>query len=522
MAKLKTPDIYNLYKNPFPNPVVEVPTAIPAFIGITEKALSGEDSLSYKPWKITSLTEFQHFFGEAPEHKFILSVAEKPVNDSFFSIESVKDKDGKTTFLSVKNDSVMFSLYYHMVMFFANGGGTCYIVSMGTYDKKETIDKAKVVVALEALKKEPEITMIVVPEAASARDCNEIQTQVLKHCGEMNRFAILDVQPKKDNETMRDQIGIFRTNVGEDYLSYGAAYYPWLNTSVLSDKDIDGTMLTWDYAQKNEDKMVVPDLSAFFNSDSKFPDYFKFVFTDIVKRTKKIMEEKNIPYPPDELAAIKNDLHNAFLRNLPDYQCIVNKIREKLNLLPPSAAMAGLYTTVDNTRGVWKAPANISLKYVNSLTENINFAMQEDFNTLMNGKAVNAICSFPGEGIKVWGARTLDGNSHEWRYVSVRRTIMFLEESLKNAAKMYVLEPNVAATWINVRSMIDNFLCNVWQRSGLAGSTQEDAFKTYVGLGETMIGDDIMNGIMRITVLVALTRPSEFIEITFEQQMQKS
>ena len=101
-------------------------------------------------------------------------------------------------------------------------------------------------------------------------------------------------------------------------------------------------------------------------------------------------------------------------------------------------------------------------------------------------------------------------------------THMFLEESVKNAAKAYVFEPNVAATWMNVRSMIDNFLRSVWKRGGLAGATAEDAYEIHVGLGDTMTAEDILDGIMRVSVLVAITRPAEFIEITFQQQMQKS
>ena len=171
---------------------------------------------------------------------------------------------------------------------------------------------------------------------------------------------------------------------------------------------------------------------------------------------------------------------------------------------------------VDNTRGVWKAPANVSVNYVNSPTENIDNALQEDLNMPMNGKAVNAIRSFTGEGIKVWGARTLDGNSQDWRYINVRRTMIFLEQSVKNAARAY------ANTWINMKCMIENFLRSVWKRGGLAGSTPEEAYEVHVGLGDTMTNDDILEGTMRITVLVAVTRPAEFIEITFQQQAQKS
>ena len=538
---MKTPGVYIVEKSAFPNSVVEAATAIPAFIGITEKAQNGPDSLAGKPWKITSMTEYQQYFGGAPAPEFELSVTDSPdtnSTDTFYSIESAfKDGDGKGKLLKVVDKSGPFSLYYHMVMFFANGGGTCYIVSVGIYDEKAPVDKDKVKNALEEMEKEQEITMVVVPEAASTADCKDIQTQVLAHCGKMmNRFAILDVQPKAENETMDDQIKTFRTNVGANFLSYGAAYYPWLNTSVLSDKDIDGTVLTWNFTGD------APDVALFFDAKSKFPKYFAEAYAEIAKgkknelkekmsadgvvetdeNKKPVMEMQEVPLTDDELAVMKNNLHNALLQNLPGYQYIVNKVKDKLNLLPPSAAMAGLYTMVDNTRGVWKAPANVSVNYVNSPQVTIDNAQQEDLNMPMNGKAVNAIRTFPGEGIKVWGARTLDGNSQDWRYVNVRRTMMFLEESVKNAAKAYVFEPNVAATWMNVRSMIDNFLRSVWKRGGLAGATAEDAYEIHVGLGDTMTAEDILDGIMRVSVLVAITRPAEFIEITFQQQMQKS
>lgn len=100
--------------------------------------------------------------------------------------------------------------------------------------------------------------------------------------------------------------------------------------------------------------------------------------------------------------------------------------------------------------------------------------------------------------------------------------MLFIEESVKNAAKAYVFEPNISNTWLNMKSMIGSFLNGVWKQGGLAGSVPEDAYSVQVGLGETMTQDDVLNGIMRITVLVAITRPAEFIEITFQQQVQKS
>ena len=198
------------------------------------------------------------------------------------------------------------------------------------------------------------------------------------------------------------------------------------------------------------------------------------------------------------------------------------EMRKRLNVLPPSPAMAGIYTRVDNSRGVWKAPANVSLNSVISPTVPVSSAQQEDLNVTAQGKSINAIRSFIGEGTLVWGARTLDGNSLDWRYVNVRRTMIMLEESIRLAAKAMVFEPNVANTWVTIKSMIRNFLTGIWKRGGLAGAVPDDAFSVHVGLGETMTPEDILEGILRVTVLVAISRPAEFIEITFQQQMQKS
>ena len=122
-----------------------------------------------------------------------------------------------------------------------------------------------------------------------------------------------------------------------------------------------------------------------------------------------------------------------------------------------------------------------------------------------------------GKGTLVWGARTL-----EWRYIPVRRTMIMIEPSIRLAAKAYVFEPNVVNTWVTLRSMIENFLTGIWKQGGLAGAVPADAFSVHVGLGDTITPEDILEGILRIRVLVAVVRPAEFIEITFSQQMQES
>jgi phage tail sheath protein FI len=474
---MKTPSVYIVEKNAFPNSVVEAPTAIPAFIGITETALNGTESLSGKPWKITSLTEYHKYFGGAPAPRFELSIVRK---------------EGTTPTLEMKVPELLHTFYYNLRMFFANGGSTCYIVSVGTYSEHKPLSKDAVEKAITALRKEVEVTLLVVPEAVNVPECKDIQQAMLMHCGIMqNRFAILDVpQQKAANETMDMLITRFREEVGSNNLSYGAAYYPWLNTSILADSDITDEMFAW-------------------GENTTFDGVFD-------------AGSQLLTYANANIASAGKEFHNAMMQNWEVYHLTVKKAKEQLNLLPPSAAIAGLYSMVDNSRGVWKAPANYSLTSVNSLAEIISNEQQEELNMPMNGKAVNAIRSFTGDGIKVWGARTLDGNSQDWRYVNVRRTLIFLEESVKNAARAYVFEPNDASTWLNMKCMIENFLTSVWKRGGLAGSVPEDAFSVHVGLGETMTPEDILNGILRITVLVAVVRPAEFIEITFQQQQQRS
>lgn len=575
MGEYKTPGVYIKEKNAFGNSVVEAETAIPAFIGLTEMALNGHDDLTNVPWKISSMTEFVKFFGGAPKPEFKVEVTKyhpkaklvngttepkKAVlrpNNSLFQVdittkgkEIIDSQEYNLSYAFTITSEKKLTLYYQMQMFFANGGGTCYVVSVGGYNTKNLTTDV-VTKALDELKKEREVTMIVVPEAVFCGfdECSNIQQMMMKHCGEVaNRFALLDIHQEKGTTDFQEKV----TN----YFSYGAAYYPWLNASVLSNKDIDESMFTWKDSvfmyggQLAKSDAALVDILLFFCGEQETKKIEKdgifevdgstIEFKDLVpqyidggKITKvedvkdnNVVTGKNvtiIKFSKEKLTdETKKTLYQALFNDSPLFKQAVKAVLAHLNCLPPSAAMAGIYTMVDKTRGVWKAPANVALNYVVSPTEVIDDKAQESLNAPMNGKAINVIRTFRGEGVKVWGARTLDGNSLDWRYINVRRTMLFLEESVRNAARAYIFEPNDASTWINMQCMIENFLRSVWKRGGLAGATPEEAFEVHVGLGDTMTGEDILEGIMRITVLVAISRPAEFIEITFQQQMQKS
>jgi len=519
----KTPGVYLVEKDAFPGSVVEVATAIPAFIGYTEKAEYNGKDLTNKPFRITSFAEYLNIFGGAPTVRFTYGKpAEAPAasGDGENAEESADAKGGEQK--SVLQTKQMFRLYDSMRIFFQNGGAACYICSVGGYDKK--IEKKPLFEGIAPFVKEQEPTIMLVPDAVSlgdAQECADIQNELLAHCNKMqNRFTILDVydgfkEPLECINTFREKV--------TDFLKYGAAYYPWINTSVVASSELSFANIEPEaegegaYATLALDlaKSVVPKIESLNISDD---DAKKLELTPKQKELVSFFKAlSNFDVKKDP-----TDLHNTLTVVCPKYAAMMNTMSEMLNLMPPSAAMAGIYARVDNNEGVWKAPANVGINGVVSPAVNLTNDEQEDLNVPLNGKAVNAIRYFVGDGIKVWGARTLDGNSLDWRYVNVRRTMIMLEESIKQASKAYVFDANTSTTWLTMKNMIGNFLNSVWKRGGLAGATPEDAYEVHVGLGDTMTPEDILEGILRVTVKVALIRPAEFIELTFQQQQQKS
>lgn len=178
---------------------------------------------------------------------------------------------------------------------------------------------------------------------------------------------------------------------------------------------------------------------------------------------------------------------------------------------------------MDNQRGVWKAPANVSLTGVIGPT----YALDSDDTDSLNvdataGKSINAIRAFVGKGTLIWGARTLAGNDNEWRYVSVRRFFNMVEESVKKSTYWAVFEPNDANTWVKVRGMIESYLTQKWREGALAGATTKDAFFVRCGLGTTMSSQDILEGRMYVEIGMAVVRPAEFIILKFYHKLQTS
>ncbi|MFC5702291.1 phage tail sheath family protein [Cohnella faecalis] len=186
---------------------------------------------------------------------------------------------------------------------------------------------------------------------------------------------------------------------------------------------------------------------------------------------------------------------------------------DKRNIfVPPSGTIAGIYSRSDTSRGVQKAPANEVLRGVVGLDVQYNKGEQD----ILNPKGVNLIRSFPGQGIRVWGARTVSSNPL-WKYINVRRLFIFLEESIKTGTNWVVFEPNNEQLWARVQRTIDAFLTRVWRDGALMGTSAAEGF--YIDIGRsTMTQDDIDNGRLICVIGVAPVKPAEFVIFRITQK----
>jgi uncharacterized protein len=187
------------------------------------------------------------------------------------------------------------------------------------------------------------------------------------------------------------------------------------------------------------------------------------------------------------------------------------------NVYPPSGFVAGIYARTDGTRGVWKAPAGTeaSLTGVNGVSVPLN----DPENGVLNPTAVNCIRNFNVYGTVVWGARTLQGNDQigsQWKYVPVRRTALFIEESLYRALKWVVFEPNDEPLWAEIRLNVGAFMQNLFRQGAFQGKTPSDAYFVKCDK-ESTTQNDINLGIVNIIVGFAPLKPAEFVIIMIQQ-----
>ena len=190
---------------------------------------------------------------------------------------------------------------------------------------------------------------------------------------------------------------------------------------------------------------------------------------------------------------------------------------DKKNIaIPPSGSVLGIYARSDTSRGVHKAPANETVRACVGLDCQFNKGEQD----ILNPKGVNLIRTFPGQGIRVWGARTASSDA-SWKYINVRRLFIFIEETIKANTNWAVFEPNDEVLWVRVKRTIDVFLTGLWRTGALAGSAPSEAFFVNVGRN-TMSQDDIDNGRLICVIGVAPVKPAEFVIFRISQKTSDS
>lgn len=523
LSTIKSPGVYINEVNGFGNAVVPVATAVPAFIGYTPQASYDGTSYTNVPRKISSFTEFQAIFcypnpdppadpaqQYSPEYYFVQQDAQ-PTKGQYMMIGS--------DFYSILPDPAsIYYLYNSIKLFYDNGGGDAYIVSVGTYGPTsgKPIEVGEQIVnpnvqlndlksGLELLKNEQDPTMYICPEATLLTPDNNgsLMQAMLSQSQEMQTSVCIFDVIGGDSPDLLDypqDIEVFRESTGTNGLDYGAVYYPFVDTTIMQTSDIYYTNIF------GGDTKQLQDLLVGSTTDPNTQATINAIFANI--ETGKLTVSQ---------------YNSSLIVASGTYSTMIAKILESANILPPSGGMAGVITTVDNNIGPWKAPANVSMNSVSGVPINLSESQQGPLNVdAVSGKSVNVIRTFNGRGTLIWGARTLDGNSNDWRYLSVRRTMIYLEQSCKLAAQAYVFEPNTKNTWESVKAMISSFLTGAWNQGALQGAKASDAFSVECGLGSTMTAQDILLGFMNVTVKVAVVRPAEFIVITFQQQQATS
>lgn len=463
-----TPGVYVEEPQSLPPSVAGVATAVPAFIAYTQIAKETvADDLINVPMRITSFADYVTYFGSAdPEIKITVDIAAG--TDGIVRAKANLNDTDRSPHL----------MYYALQLYFANGGGPCYVVSVAKY---KALDEGELEKGLAAIGKEDEPTLIVFPEAQNLGigDYTTLHTAALQQCASLqDRFVIMDLHGDAVSlstpnvpagKTILDAVANFRShNIGTDDLKYGAVYAPNIETTL------------------------------------------DFVYTESAT---KVTVSGGAATAMDALATTDNR----------SYQMAKQAIRDLSCKMPPAGAMAGIYALVDSKRGVWKAPANVGVATALQPTIQITDSDQDSMNVDPTaGKSVNAIRAFTGLGTLVWGARTLAGNDNEWRYINVRRFCIFAEESIRKAAQQFVFEPNDANTWVKVQGTIENFLTTLWRQGALQGAKASDAFSVSVGLGKTMTALDVLEGRMIVVIGLCPVRPAEFIILRIVQTMPVS
>jgi uncharacterized protein len=491
-------------------PIEGVATAVAAFVGYTVKAenpRSGE-SLVGKPYMVTNWSQYTAAFGDFIEGAYL--------PDAIYG-------------------------------YFNNGGTRAYVVSVKTLGVADEGAKSvqaagklssggdKPTDALELTAKDGgplgnNINVSASPDPTKDGE-DPTFTLTISNGDDTEKFAGLSLKKGANNvETIvKAQSKLVDVKVvakdtklvpaGETSLSGGKVETKPVGLAEYQGDAAERTGLGGIEAIPDVTMLVAPDLMSAFESgelDKKGVQSVQQAMIDFSEHTRYVFSILDCPpnLSPQEMYEWRMDMNYDTTRAALYYPWVevgdpVNAGKTKF--VPPSGLLSGLYARVDETRGVHKAPANEIVRGALGLEINVTKGEQD----LLNPVGVNCIRSFPGRGIRVWGARTLTSDP-SWRYISVRRLFNYVEASIERSTQWAVFEPNDYFLWGRLNRDITAFLRNTWRSGALFGRAPEQAF--FVKIDEELNPAEVRDlGQLIIEIGIAPVKPAEFVIIRIGQ-----
>ena len=405
---LNAPDTYIQEQTRLWAPELSNSDTTAAFIGYTEKGPL------MKPVTVHSLREYEKLFGRAEVTRVDVVIDTLAGDAAGYSISSPF--------------GLTYYMYHCIQLYFANGGGACRVVSVGSHTDAINIDQ--LLAGLDALETE-DVDLLLPADAAQLpagqyyRFCQAMLTQCNK-AGD--RFAIIDLQDM-------DNISDFRNGVGNNYLNYAAVYSPYLASTLRY----------------------------------RYEDNFVNISIDGASAV--------------TLDSLTVDAYIRGVRGLLDKQAVT---------LPPSGAVAGVYARADHERGVWRSVSDIRLEAVSRPKIKYSNLDQAPMNVDVDtGKSINAIRAFRDKGIVLWGARTLDGNNDKWRYIATRRLFIKIERDLRQITAAAVGTANMSRTRAMLKTVVASYLDELWRDGALTGTKASEAYFVQVSAGTDTTVEDL-------------------------------
>ena len=263
---------------------------------------------------------------------------------------------------------------------------------------------------------------------------------------------------------------------------------------------------------------LIDEISILAIPDEVRPEYGTGLSFAVIQQCERLKDRFGIVCAPISAEPIENThplTNSSYAALYVPWVKVSDRTQPEGIFVPPSGHIAGVYASTDSQRGVHKAPANVTLRGVLDLQINITNQQQE----LLNPRGVNCLRDFRanGRGIRIWGARTMSADP-EWHYISVRRFVIYLQESIEQGTGWVVFEPNDEPLWDKVGRSIENFLTILWRDGALVGARPDEAF--FVRCDRTtMTQADLDSGRLVCEIGVALLRPAEFTILRLSQMV---